>query len=195
MGSMNNKPFNFILVGRSGSGKGTQADLIKNKFSNLISISTGDLMRDLAGKETDAGIRIKKILQEGGLPYDDMATTLWMHKIAYSIRQDQGIICDGFPRRVNEAHNLDRFFEWLDRKDNTKVLFIDVAHGEAFTRLKKRGREIDDNDEAIRGRMNYFEDRVMPVVNYYEESDRLIRINGEQSIEDVFKEILEKING
>lgn len=189
----NTKPLNFILVGRSGSGKGTQAELIKNKFGSLVHIATGDLMRDLAEKDTDVGIRIRKILREGGLPYDDLATTLWMHKIAYSIRRDQGIICDGFPRRVNEAHNLDRFFEWLDRKDNTKVLFIDVAHGEAFTRLKKRGREIDDNDEAIHGRMSYFKDKVMPVVHYYKESDRLIIINGDQSIENVFKEILEKI--
>jgi len=187
------KPLNFILVGRSGSGKGTQADLIKNEFGNLVHITTGDLMRDLAEKDTDVGIKIKQILKEGGLPYDDLATTLWMHKIAYTIRQDQGIICDGFPRRVNEAHNLDRFFEWLDRRDNTRVLFIDVAHDEAFTRLKKRGREIDDHDDAIRGRMSYFSDKVMPVVKYYEESNRLININGEQSVEDVFKEILEKI--
>ena len=150
-------------------------------------------MRDLASKDTQVASKIKKIMEEGGLPYDDMATTLWMHKIAYNIKEDQGLICDGFPRRVPEAHNLDRFLEWLDRKDNTKVLFLDIAHGEAFTRLKKRGREIDDNDEAIRGRMSYFEERVMPVVKYYEDSGRLIRINGEQSVEDVFKEILEKI--
>jgi len=187
------KPLNFILVGRSGSGKGTQAELLKKHFSNMVHITTGDLMRDLAEKDTDVGARIKQILKEGGLPYDDLATALWMHKIAYTIRRDQGIICDGFPRRVNEAHNLDRFLEWLDRKDNTKVLFLDIAHGEAFTRLKKRGREIDDNDEAIRGRMSFFEDKVMSVVHYYRESGRLININGEQSVEGVFKEILEKI--
>ena len=187
------KPLNFILVGRSGSGKGTQAGLLKEHFNNMVHITTGDLMRDLASKDTQVASKIKKIIQEGGLPYDDMATTLWMHKIAYMVKQDEGIICDGFPRRVVEAQNLDRFFEWLDRKDNTKVLFLDIAHGEAFTRLKKRGREIDDHDEAIRGRMIYFEDKVMPVVSYYKESNRLIDINGEQSIEDVFKEILEKI--
>ena len=187
------KPLNFILIGRSGSGKGTQAELIKNEFGNLAHITTGDLMRDLASKDTQVASKIKKIMQEGGLPYDDMATTLWMHKIAYSVKEEEGIICDGFPRRVVEAQNLDRFFEWLERKDSTKVLFLDIAHGEAFTRLKKRGREIDDNDEAIRGRMTYFEDKVMPVVNYYKEFNRLIDINGEQPIEDVFKEILEKI--
>lgn len=189
----NVKPLNFILVGRSGSGKGTQADLIKKKFSNMVHITTGDLMRDLASKDTQVASKIKKIIQEGGLPYDDMATTLWMHEIAYSVKEEEGIICDGFPRRVVEAQNLDRFFEWLERKDSTRVLFLDIAHGEAFTRLKKRGREIDDNDEAIQGRMTYFEDKVMPVVDYYKESSRLIDINGEQPIEDVFKEILEKI--
>ncbi len=190
----NKKPLNFILIGRSGSGKGTQAELLAEKFKDTMHISTGELMRDLAKRDTEVGARIKKILEEGGLPFDDMATTLWMHEIAFSIKKDQGIICDGFPRRVNEAKNLDRFFEWLGRKENTKVLEIDISREEAFTRLKKRARGIDDNDEAINGRMSYFEERVIPVINFYKEDSRLIHINGEQSIEKVFQDILSNFN-
>lgn len=190
----NKKPLNFILIGRSGSGKDTQAELLAKKFQNLIQISTGNLMRDLANRDTEVGVKIKKILEEGGLPFDDMATTLWMHEIALTVKKDQGIICDGFPRRVTEAQNLDRFFDWLDRSKNTKVLEIDISPEEAFVRLKKRGRGIDDNDKAIRGRLSYFEERVVPVLNFYKESGRLIHINGEQSVENVFKEIIEKID-
>ena len=190
----NNKPLNFILIGRSGSGKGTQAELLAKKFKDLIHISTGELMRDLTKRDTEVGVKIKKILEKGGLPFDDMATTLWMHEIAFSVKKDQGIICDGFPRRVNEAQNLDRFFEWLGRNENTKVLEIDISREEAFTRLKKRARGIDDNDEAINGRLSYFEERVVPVINFYKERGQLIHINGEQSVEDVFKEIIAKIN-
>lgn len=188
----NKKPLNFILIGRSGSGKGTQAELLAEKFKNSVRISTGELMRDLAKRDTEVGDRIKKILEEGGLPFDDIATTLWMHEIAFTVKKDQGIICDGFPRRINEAQNLDRFFDWLDRSQNTKVLEIDISSEEAFVRLKKRARDIDDNDKAIRGRLSYFEERVIPVLNFYKKSDRLIHINGEQSVEDVFKEIIDK---
>lgn len=190
----NKTPLNFILIGRSGSGKDTQAELLAKKFENLIQISTGSLMRDLASRDTEVGVKIKKILEEGGLPFDDMATTLWMHEIAFTVKKDQGIICDGFPRRVTEAQNLDRFFGWLDRSQNTKVLEIDISPEEAFIRLKKRARGIDDNDKAIRGRLSYFEERVVPVLNFYKENGRLIHINGEQSVENVFKEIVEKIN-
>lgn len=186
------KPFNFILIGRSGAGKGTQAKLLIDHFGNLVSVSTGDLMRKLAAKEVDAGERVRAILAVGGLPFDDMATTLWMHEIAHTIKKDEGIICDGFPRRLVEANNLDRFLTWLERKESTKVLLLNVSREEAFRRLKARGRN-DDTDEAINGRLNYFEERVTLTVKYYEDQRALININGEQSIDSVFKEILNKI--
>lgn len=187
-----NKPLNFILIGRSGSGKGTQAELLVKHFPNLIHLSTGDLMRDLAGKNTDAGARIKKILDEGGLPFDQMATTLWMHEISYSIKADQGIICDGFPRRLREAEDLYEFLGWLDRLDNTKVLLIDISEEEAIKRLTKRGRN-DDDIGAIKKRLSWFEDRVAPAINFYQNKGILIKINGEQTIEEIAREILNKI--
>jgi adenylate kinase len=216
------KPLNFVLIGRSGSGKGTQAKLLMEKFSNLHYISTGDLFRDLAKAETDTGERVRKILAVGGLPHDDLATTLWMHEIAYKVKQNEGIVADGFPRRLNEAKSLDAFLEFLERKDNTKILLIDISREEAFNRLTKRrickkcGRLIpwteefkklkvcdqcggelvtrsDDTAEAINNRLNYFEERVMSVIKYYEEQGRLIKINGEQPIKAVFQDILKAI--
>ena len=191
-------------------------------FGNLFYISTGDLFRDLAKADTDTSIRIKKIIKEGGLPFDDMATTLWMHKLAYNLKERQGFILDGAPRRVNEAKSLDKFLDFLDRKDRTFNLLIDISREEAFGRLSKRrickkcGRLIpwvgefkkikvcdkcggelvtrpDDSPEAIKSRLDYYDERVTKVVKYYEDQNRLIRINGEQPIEDVFKEILIKL--
>lgn len=188
----NKKPFNFIFIGRSGCGKGTQAKLILEHFSNLIYISTGDLMRDLAKQDTDVGWRIKNILAKGGLPFDDIATSLWMRDIAYKVKKNEGIVADGFPRRLNEAKNLDHFLDWLGRKDFTKILLINVSREEAFKRLKKRARE-DDSDQEINNRLDFYENRVVTAINYYKEQDRLIYINGEQTVEEVFKEILEKI--
>ena len=223
MEKMIGKPLNFVLVGRSGSGKGTQAKLLMEKFGNLHYFSTGDFFRDLASQNTDAGERVRKIIETGGLPYDDLATTLWMHEIAYKLKKEEGLMADGFPRRLNEAKNLDQFLEFLERKDNTFYILIDISREEAFNRLTKRrickkcGRLIpwvgkfkdlkvcdqcggelenraDDTPEAINSRLNYYEDRVVPVLQYYEEEEgKLIKINGDQSIEDVFKDIIKAI--
>ena len=217
-----NKPLNFVLIGRSGCGKGTQAKLLMENFGNFYYISTGDLLRDLASQDTDVGQRIKKIIETGGLPYDDLATTLWMREIAYKVKEDQGIMADGFPRRLNEAKNLYQFLKFLDREKTTFYILIDISREEAFNRLTKRrickkcGRLIpwigefkklevcdecggeletrpDDTNEAINNRLDYFEERVIPVIKFFEEKGKLIKINGEQLIEDVFKDILTAI--
>ena len=216
------KLLNFTLIGRSGSGKGTQAKLLMEHFGNMFYVYTGDLFRDLAKTDTDTGRRIKKIIGEGGLPFDELATTLWMHKIAYNVRKDQGIIFDGSPRRIEEAKNIDKFLEFLDRKENTFNILIDISRKEAFNRLSKRrickkcnrlipwvgefkkikvcdkcGGELiarpDDAPEAINNRLNFYDQRVVKAVEYYEKQNRLVKINGEQSIENVFKDILKAI--
>jgi adenylate kinase len=219
---MSEKILNFVLIGRSGSGKGTQAEFLKQEFSNLHHIITGDLFRKLSKSETDTSHHIKKILAAGGLPFDYLAITLWMHEIAFNIKEDQGILADGFPRRLNEAKILDDFLSFLERKENTKILYIDVPEKEAFNRLTKRrickqckkiipyiepyknwekceacGGELmtrsDDNPIAIQSRLDYFNDRVVPALDYYKEQDRLIVINGELSPSEVFEDIKKKI--
>ncbi len=220
---MKEKPLNFVLIGRSGSGKGTQAKLLMEKFKNLYYISTGDLFRRLASRDTSASQRVKKILDEGGLPFDDLATTLWMHEISFNVKEDQGILADGFPRRLNEAKNLDAFLEFLGRKENTKIILIDISREEASNRLTKRrickkcgklvpyvdpykswekceecGGELimrlDDEPEAINNRLSYFEERVVPAIDYYKSQNRLLIVNGEQSIENVFKDMIKSLN-
>ena len=216
------KPLNFILIGRSGSGKGTQAKLLMEHFGNLYYIYTGDLFRDLAKADTDTGKRIKKITEEGGLPFEELATTLWMYKIAYNVKENQGILLDGSPRRIEEAENVDKFLEFLKRKESTFNILIDISRKEAFDRLSKRrickkcnrlipwveefkklevcdkcegelvGRP-DDAPEAINNRLNFYDQEVIKVVRHYEAKKDLIKINGEQSIENVFKDILKEI--
>jgi len=133
-----------------------------------------------------------------------------------------GLIFDGSPRKLNEAHLLDEALDWYEWDKNIKVLLIDISRQEAFNRLTKRrickncGQLIpyvghykdlekcdkcsgeletraDDTPEAINERLDLFEQEVLPVINYYQEKGWLVKINGEQSIEDVFNEILEKI--
>jgi adenylate kinase len=188
------RPLNIIFLGLSGSGKGTQVELLLRVLhfqygQETKVISTGDLFRDLQEQDTDTAYRIKKILEKGGLPFDDLATMLWMHKIAYTVKKQEGIIFDGSPRRVNEAKNIDNFFTFLCRIDNTKVVYLEVTSEEVTQRLLKRGRA-DDNKIAIAGRIAYFQESVVPTIEYYNEQKRLIKINGEQTIEDVHKDIV-----
>lgn len=213
---------NFTLIGRSGSGKGTQAKLLIKHFENMFYVSSGDLFRNLIKSNTDTAKRVKKIVKRGGFPLDDLAITLWMHELIYNLKEDQGFILDGAPRRISEAQTLDRLLDFLERKDTTFNLLIDISREEAFSRLSKRrlcqkcGRLIpwvgefkelkvcdkcggelvtrpDDTPEAINSRLDLYDNSVIKVVKFYEEQNRLIKINGEQPIEDVFKEILEKL--
>jgi len=217
-----NKPLNFTLIGRSGSGKGTQAKLLMKHFGNLFYIYTGDLFRDLAKTDTDTGKRIKKIIGEGGLPFDELATSLWMYKAAYNVKEEQGILFDGSPRRLDEAKNIDEFMEFLERKENTFNILLDISREEAFNRLSKRricqkcGRLIpwvgkfkelkvcdkcggelvarpDDTSEPINNRLDFYDKIVVEAVDYYRKQNRLVEINGKQSIKNVFEDILKAI--
>ena len=189
---------NFSLIGRSGCGKGTQAKLLMEKISNLYHVSTGDLFRKLVDTGSATAKKIAEVVDSGGLPFDDIATTLWMYEIAHNVKEGQGFVLDGAPRRLVEAQNLDRFMDFLEQKYETAMLLLDISRAEAFRRLMERGereKRDDDNAKAINNRLDYYEERVVEVIDYYEKQERLIRINGEQPIERVHEEIMVKIQG
>jgi len=186
------KPKNFVIIGPPGSGKGTQAKLLLKKFPNSYYVSSGQLFRKLSRAKTDVGEKIKKVVESGGLPFDDLATTLWMYEIAFNVKKNQRIVADGFPRRLQEARDLDAFLNFLERKDNTLFLLIYIFEKEALKRLPKRGR-VDDDIKDIKKRFRIYRKRTIPAINYLKKYCRLITINGEQSIENVFKDILKAI--
>lgn len=183
---------NFVLIGKSGSGKGTQADLLMKYFGNLHHISTGDLFRKLSKTKTATANVITETLKSGGLPFDDLATTLWMYDISHKVKDDEGFIMDGAPRRPEEAQNLDRFLDFLKRSDSTYHILLDVSRDEASRRLTARGRA-DDTPKAINSRLDYFDNIVSKVILHYQTSNRLIKINGEQASEKVFEDILKAV--
>ena len=217
------KPMNFIVLGPQGCGKGTQAKLLLKEFKNLYYVSTGDFFRKLSVTKSDAGQRVKRVVDAGGLPYDDLATTLWMHEIAFNVKENQGILADGFPRRVNEAHNLYGFLKFLGRDKNTLIVLLNISEKEAINRLTKRrickkcgqlipwvgkyktitkcdkcggGLEVrtDDDADGIRKRLAWYKQRAIPALNYLKKQGLpLLKINGEQSIENVFKDVLRAI--
>lgn len=190
--NMKKKILNFVLIGPPGSGKGTQAKLLLKRFKSYYYISTGKLFRKLSETKTDVGEKIEKVVESGGLPFDDLSTTLWMYEIAFNVKKNQGIVADGFPRRLQEAKDLDAFLKFLDRKKNTYFFLINISEKEALKRLPKRGRA-DDERGDIKRRFRLYRKRTIPAINYLKKQGFLIEINGEQPIEKVFKDILKAI--
>ncbi len=217
-----NTPQIYIILGRAGCGKGTQAKLLMEHFGNLFYISTGGLFRRLAKQETQVGHKVKDVLDNGGLQFDYLATMLWVSEISYNLKEGQGFCLDGAPRRIEEARVLDDFLKYFGRKENTVIILLDISRKEAFDRLTKRrickgcGQLIpwvgeyknmescdkcggfleerpDDVPEAINNRLDYFDKEVMKVVKYFKKRKMLVRINGEQPIEKVFQDILAEV--
>ncbi len=191
---MMTKPLTLVFLGRSGSGKGTQAErLIKYLgLKDYIYIVTGDLFRALATKDSVIGRKVATQLKLGQLPPDWLASALWQHELVERLlRDDQAIIFDGALRRVNEAITLETVLEWLGRPKAIPIL-IDVTREEAFRRLKLRGRA-DDSDEVINRRLDWYEEDVVKVVEYYQNLGRLVRVDGMPPPDQVFQNLISSL--
>lgn len=196
---MISEPFNFLLMGRSGCGKGTQAELLikylnDKNLGETLYIYTGDKIRDLIKKNNSLTAELaKEIMLAGNIEPSFISVWSWCDDLVKKIRKDNNLIMDGSPRMLSEAKMLDEAFDFYKRK-NVKPVFIETSDGWSTKRLLGRKR-IDDTEEVIKHRLNFFDKEVMPVIDYYEKESRhkLIRVNGEQSVEEVHQEILEKV--
>jgi len=211
-----NNPQIIILLGRSGSGKGTQADLLIKDFK-FDYISSGNLLRKRMEKSDFTGRKVKKFVNRGDLVPAFLIFNNWVTELekCRDKKNIDGVLIDGSPRRLSEAELLDAAFDWFEYKD-IKAVLIDISPKEAFERLTKRricqkcGRLIpwvgdfkdlkvcdhcegglveraDDTPAAIRKRLDFFKEEVEPVIKHYQQQKRLIRVDGEQSIEDVYR--------
>ena len=182
----------IIILGRSGSGKGTQAELLRKALDPCLYIYAGDLFREFSEIDTVAGTKIKELLGSGGLPPEWFAAFLWQRELIYGVHGAENIIIDGSPRRLDEAQEMDEVLEWLGRKD-LKIILVDITEDEAVQRLLKRGRA-DDTEESIRSRLSWFNTEAQPAVEYYEKSGRLIKVDGMGSVEEIHNRIKKALN-
>ena len=188
------KPLFIIILGRPGSGKGTQADLLEKKF-NLQHVSTGQILRRRAKKKDYVGKKLFEILESGNLVPTPLVFQLWMPILEafYKKSTKKGILFDGSPRKLYEARMLDetlRFYSW--KKSQITVLNIQISPKEAMKRLLKRGRH-DDERADIQNRLGWYIEEVIPVLLHYKRQGLKFDVNGAQSVEDVHKEILRKL--
>ncbi len=188
--------FNLIMVGPPGAGKGTQAKLIAQHYG-WVHLSTGDLFRQHLQNQTELGRLAQKYMNKGLLVPDSVVIDMVKEFIS-RYKDAKGVIFDGFPRTIEQAKALDDILKELNQQVNL-VIFIDVPEDEIVKRIQKRALEegrTDDADEVIvRKRLEEYMTKTAPLLGYYERQDKLIKINGVGTIEEIFnkiKEVLDK---
>ena len=182
---------NLILFGPPGAGKGTQAEILINKY-NIVQISTGDMLREEVKLGTELGKTAKSIMDKGDLVSDEIIISMIEKRI---IKPDckNGFIFDGFPRTLKQAIDLDNILNKLDIRID-KVIEINVDEDFLLKRITKRALESkitrdDDNSEILKNRIVVYKKDTLPVLEYYKNLNKLHSIDGMQNIEDVSKDI------
>ena len=177
-------------MGKSGSGKGTQAHILRDKYG-FAYIGSGDLLRARSRKRDFTGRKIAAILSAGELIPTPAMFKVWLDRVEElkTKKNLKGVVIDGSPRKILEAYLIDDalpFYEW---DKNVKILLIDITDEEAIRRLVERGRH-DDALRQVRRRLAWFKTEVHQILNYYRKTGRLIHINGMQTPAEVSRDIL-----
>ena len=186
---------NLILFGPPGSGKGTQATKLAEKY-NLIHISTGDLFRFEMGNDTPLGLKAKEFISKGELVPDSITVGMLENKLNKHL-DAAGFILDGFPRTIAQSEALDKIFADKNMAVS-KLVALEVGEEELVERLKERGKtsgRSDDTDESIiRNRIKVYHEETSPVFNYYEAQNLSHKINGVGSIDEIFGRLCTSID-
>lgn len=189
----------FIIIGRSGSGKGTQAALLRDYLEekglqNVLHITTGGGFREFIQKDSYASRVSKEITNNGKLNPAFLAIWNWSNIFINKLHGNETVILDGAPRKVVEAETLKSAIEFFGYTMPT-IIYLDVTESWALERIIERNREDDRKPGDAAQKMGWFDEEVLPVIENYSHdiTCRFIHVNGKQSIEDVHKEIVEKL--
>ncbi|MBW2039351.1 MAG: adenylate kinase [Deltaproteobacteria bacterium] len=213
---------NLILLGPPGSGKGTQAQMMLEKY-HIPQISTGDILRAAVKGETPLGIEAKRYMDQGKLVPDEVVVGIARERLKAS-DCNGGFILDGFPRTLPQAEALDATLNAMERGID-HVVSIEVDKDELIRRLTGRrtcrscgamyhtifdppkrdgicdkcGGELyqrdDDKEETIRARLQVYEKQTSPLIEYYRKKGLLRSIDGAGQIKEIFQRIEKTIEG
>ena len=180
----------IVLLGPPGSGKGTQAELICKKFG-FFHFSTGNILRNEVKKKTKIGKEIELIINAGKLISDKTIIKIVDNQISKQLKLYKGFLFDGFPRNLSQA----KAFDILLGKNNqsiTSVIQLSVNEEEISKRIQKRKLEEkreDDNENVLKSRLDVYFDETKPLLDFYQKKNKLNKINGTQTINDVNDQI------
>ncbi|MCQ2138542.1 MAG: adenylate kinase [Bacteroidales bacterium] len=180
----------FIMFGPPGAGKGTQAAMLVDKF-NLRHVSTGDLLRGEIKRETELGLKAKKLIEAGSLVPDEVVEGMIKNEIA-SHPEVKGFIFDGFPRTLEQAAALDGIL--AERGEEISGVISIIIDDEMVKARIRHRAEIedrkDDMDEAtVANRIKTYHDKTEPIIDYYKKAGKYNGIDGVGSIDDIFNRI------
>ena len=181
---------NIIICGAPGCGKGTQSDLIVEKYG-LKHLSTGDLLRNEIAKKSSLGMEAESYISKGNLVPDKMIFDILSNAIAEQTKSSKGIILDGFPRNVAQAEALEELMKKLN-KETTVLLDLNVDDEELIKRLLIRGKtsgRSDDNLETIKKRLEIYVSKTAPVSDFYKNKNKYAAINGMGTVDEIFGRI------
>lgn len=186
---------NLVIFGPLGSGKGTQAQKIKEKYG-FIHFSTGDLLRDEIKKQTPLGKNIEMVVNSGALVSDELIEEI-VKEFIKNNKNARGIIFDGFPRTLHQAEMLDKELANNNMKIDL-VIKLDIPEATIKNRLKyramKEGRA-DDNDETINNRLQFYYNHTLPILDYYKKTNKnIVDIYGDRDLNEVFNDICKQID-
>jgi len=186
---------NLILFGPPGSGKGTQAEKLIEKYG-LLHISTGDLFRYEMSNDTPLGLKAKEYMAKGELVPDEVTIGMLKNKVNQN-PDVSGYIFDGFPRTIVQAEALDAFL--ADKSTTiTALVSLNVGEEELVSRILNRGKSsgrADDNDESIiRNRITVYQRDTSQVFDYYDNFGKSHLIDGVGSIEEIFERLTTAID-
>lgn len=199
------KPELFVFLGRSGCGKGTQADLLTkylksiNPDNAVFYVSTGEEFRKFIASDNYSATEARDIVDKGGFTPSFLASMLWTNAIVHGYKKGNHMIVDGSPRTLAEKAIFDTIFDFYGEKkvyefEAPHIIFINVTKEWAFDKLLKRAtveNRVDDAKEAIEKRMYWFENHIAKVVDAYKTDGRVHfhEINGDQTINAVHEDI------
>jgi adenylate kinase len=185
----------IILLGPPGSGKGTQAQLLVQRYG-IVQLSTGDMLRAAVAAGTPVGLKAKEIMASGGLVPDEVVVGIISDRIDQPDAKN-GFILDGFPRTVPQAEALDELLKHKHLKLDA-VIELRVNESALLNRvetrvaqMRERGEEVrlDDTPEVLTKRLASYRNQTEPLIHYYSERRKLSTIDGMMAIDEVTRAI------
>ena len=180
---MSSSVLRMVILGRQGSGKGTQSLRIAEQFG-CVHLSTGDVLRAAVDAGTELGQQAASIMNAGGLVGDDIMIPLVAERLAQDDIMAGGVLLDGFPRTAEQTNGLEAMLAKLEQQ-LTVAINLDVPVEEVTQRMMARGRE-DDTEDAITRRLGLYEEQTAPLLDWFAERGLLATVDGLGEEDEVF---------